>query len=175
MDTCTVEVISRRPKERNVSWVEAAVHTLVFPVDNINDTDNWAPFRETFQIQFKRQKERRGWTLRQRVSSDMKVCCYLGKCKGQKGLLRLVFGRYTSSNGKLMCSLASPTSLQAIIPACCWSEQPVSGFSLGTACPCFQFPFCRALLFSFLQHCFSPKWQLPTPFFEWSVWQLTGL
>lgn len=38
-NTCTVEVISRRPKERNISRVEAAVHTLVFPVDNINDTD----------------------------------------------------------------------------------------------------------------------------------------
>lgn len=38
-NTCTVEVISRRPKERSVSQVEAAVRTLVFPVDNINDTD----------------------------------------------------------------------------------------------------------------------------------------
>ena len=38
-NTCTVEVISRRPKERNVSRVEAAVRTLVFPEDNINDTD----------------------------------------------------------------------------------------------------------------------------------------
>lgn len=38
-NTCTMEVISRRPRERTVLQVEAAVHAPVFPVDNINDTD----------------------------------------------------------------------------------------------------------------------------------------
>lgn len=38
-NTCAVEVTSRRPEERNISWVEAAVRTLVLHVGNINDTD----------------------------------------------------------------------------------------------------------------------------------------
>lgn len=44
-NTCTVEVISRRPKERSVSRVEAAVHAPILPVDNINDTDRLSTLR----------------------------------------------------------------------------------------------------------------------------------
>lgn len=38
-NTCTVEVISSRPEERSIPRAEAAVCTLVFPMDNIHDTD----------------------------------------------------------------------------------------------------------------------------------------
>lgn len=150
-NTCTVEVISKRPKERRIPRVEAAVHTLFFPADNINDTGKLSTLqRKPFKYNLKgRRREEDELEDKEQVQT-WKFTVNWEHVRAR----RSYWGWSLAGTFPAMENWCAPWHLlplyKPLFLLAADQNSLFQVFPLAQPVPCFQFPFCKAFLFSFL-------------------------